>query len=370
MKKFISIIIIFFLTIVNYQCTTDDTPINSPNNSPTSPTSPRNLTALFDSTQGKPLTRLNWETPTNNGGAEVLQYIIYKGTSPNNMEILKYVNADSLTCEDNNITNIHLYYYAVSSKNEIGESTQSNVVNVFINQTYFRPSQPENFSLQPGDNKVKLLWTTPISNGGSAIINYKLYKATSPNNFLLYKTLSPTLTSYIDSSVINLNTYEYRITASNFLYESEPTITISATPNSDAGTIKGMVTFVDTNFVLSGGIYLISAYPSTGWPPMGGPTSYDTISITRTNKILDLIYNYKIQNVNTGDYVVSIGFRKNSGGQSPLMSVYGCDTLRTIYPGGIECFLNPTLKATIGPLNEGATGIDMISWSDTAKKIY
>jgi len=370
MKKFISFIIIFFLTIVNFQCTTEDTPISAPNNSPTSPTSPRNLTALFDSTQGKPLTRLNWETPTNNGGAVVLQYIVYKGTSPNNMEILKYVNADSLTCEDNNITNIHLYYYAVSAKNEIGESTQSNVVNVFINQTYFRPSQPENFSFQLGDNKIKLLWSPPISNGGSSIINYKLYKATSQNNFLLYKTLSPTLTSYIDSSVINLNTYEYRITVSNFLYESEPSISISVTPNSDASTIKGMVTFVDTNFVLSGGIYLISAYPSTGWPPSGPPTAYDSIIIKRSNNVLDLDYSYKLKNLNSGQYVVSVGFRKYTGGQSPIMSIYGCDTLRAIYPGGLECLFNPTLKATIGPLNEGVTGVNMISWSDTTKKIY
>ncbi|MBP9193005.1 MAG: hypothetical protein KBF96_10680 [Ignavibacteria bacterium] len=137
-----------------------------------------------------------------------------------------------------------------------------------------------------------------------------------------------------------------------------------------ANTVNGVVSFVDTNFILSGGTYLISAYPSTGWPPMGGPTSYDTINIVRTNNVLNTSYNYQLKDLPAGDYVVSVGFRKATGGQSPVMSVYGCDTLRTIYPAGITCFLNPPLKATIGANNEAAEGIDMLSWADTTYKVY
>lgn len=138
----------------------------------------------------------------------------------------------------------------------------------------------------------------------------------------------------------------------------------------DAKSINGKVTFVDTNFVLTGGTYLISAYPSTGWPPMGGPAAYDTINITRTNNVLNLVYNYKLIDLNPGDYVVSVGFRKNTGGQSPIMSIYGCDTLRAVDSAGVACLFNPSKKATIGSNNQGTAGIDMLSWSDTTKKIY
>ncbi|HMQ68941.1 MAG TPA: hypothetical protein PKA90_07995 [Ignavibacteria bacterium] len=137
-----------------------------------------------------------------------------------------------------------------------------------------------------------------------------------------------------------------------------------------SNSVNGVVNFVDTNFILTGGTYLISAYPSTGWPPMGGPTAYDTIKIARTNNVLNTSYNYQLRDLPTGDYVVSVGFRKSVGGQSPVMSVYGCDTLRTIYPAGLTCFLNPTLKATIGSNNEAAVGIDMLSWADTTYKVY
>lgn len=138
----------------------------------------------------------------------------------------------------------------------------------------------------------------------------------------------------------------------------------------EAKTINGTVNFVDTNFILSGGTYLISAYPSTGWPPMGGPAAFDTIKITRSNNILNKSYDYKLKDLNPGDYVVSVGFRKISGGQSPIMSVYGCDTLRFLNGAGSSCFLAPPLKAVIGSNNEGTEGINLLSWSDTTKKVY
>ncbi len=50
----------------------------------------------------------------------------------------------------------------------------------------------------------------------------------------------------------------------------------------DAKTINGKVTFVDTNFILSGGTYLISAYPSSGWPPTGGPAACGRVEPTRS----------------------------------------------------------------------------------------
>lgn len=131
----------------------------------------------------------------------------------------------------------------------------------------------------------------------------------------------------------------------------------------DAKSINGTVTFVDNNFT-TGGVFLISAYPTSGWPPTGGPAAYDTLNVTSST----LSYNYKLVDLNPGDYVVSVGFRKITGGQSPIMSVYGCDTAR--FASGSTCFLNPPQKATIGSNNEGVENINMLSWADTTKKVY
>ncbi|MBS1518489.1 MAG: hypothetical protein JSS91_10425 [Bacteroidetes bacterium] len=151
---------------------------------------------------------------------------------------------------------------------------------------------------------------------------------------------------------------------------SEDNNTVTPPSGPADKTINGTVNFVDTNFILTGGTYLISAYPSTGWPPMAGPTAYDTLKISRTNNVLNLSYNYTLSDINPGDYVISVGFRKTTGGQSPIMSVYGCDTARFLNGAGSSCFLSPPLKATIGSSNQGVDGINMLSWSDTAKKVF
>lgn len=125
--------------------------------------------------------------------------------------------------------------------------------------------------------------------------------------------------------------------------------------------IKGRVTFVDTNFIRTGGVYLISAYPESGWPPVGPPSSYDTIRISGNN----LNYCYTLSNLPTADkYVVSVGWRKQTGGQSPIMSVYGCDTLHSM-----SCLMNPPLKADLTS-GSGVRFINMLSWADTTKKIF
>lgn len=125
--------------------------------------------------------------------------------------------------------------------------------------------------------------------------------------------------------------------------------------------IKGRVTFVDTNFVRSGGVYLISAYPRESWPPMGGPSAYDTIRVSGNN----LNYCYTLSNLpDDGGYVVSVGFRKETGGQSPIMGIYGCDTLHSI-----PCLFSPSDSAYISG-GQGVRYINFLSWSDTAKKIY
>jgi hypothetical protein len=128
----------------------------------------------------------------------------------------------------------------------------------------------------------------------------------------------------------------------------------------DAKSINGTVTFADNHFVTSGGTYLISAYPKTGWPPAAGPTAYDTIHVTSGT----LGYNYKLVGLDDGSYVISVGFRKVTGGQSPIMGIYGCDTLHSI-----QCVITPTLNATITG-GAGVGGINFLCWADTSKKLY
>ena len=127
--------------------------------------------------------------------------------------------------------------------------------------------------------------------------------------------------------------------------------------------IKGKVNFVDTNFVRSGGVYLISAYPRGGWPPMGGPAVYDTIRVSGTNTSYCYVLKGFTSSVDT-DYVVTVGFRKSTAGQSPVMSVYGCDTNHAL-----SCWFSNPATVRVGP-SIGVKNVTMLSWADTSKKVY
>lgn len=134
----------------------------------------------------------------------------------------------------------------------------------------------------------------------------------------------------------------------------------------DANTINGTVTFADTGFISTGGVYLISAYGT--WLPAGPPNAYDTIKINRnsTTGRWNTSYSYKLKGLpDNGSFAVAVGFRKSTGGQSPIMGVYGCDTTHNGCAGSSTL----TGRATITN-GAGVAGIDFSSWADTTKKLY
>lgn len=130
--------------------------------------------------------------------------------------------------------------------------------------------------------------------------------------------------------------------------------------------IYGSIRFVDTSFVPSNGIYLIAAY--SFWPPASAPAVYDSIKIYRnlSSGQWNKTYNYQLRDLPDGNFVLSVIYRRLTGGASPIMGVYGCDTNH--YTPIVTCPLNPT-KITI---NHGTRTFnrDMLAWADTTKRIF
>lgn len=89
-----------------------------------------------------------------------------------------------------------------------------------------KPSAPTNLSATGGDSTVDLAWSAPLSDGGSAITGYKVYR-----DGLYLATTSATSPSYPDTAVTNGSTYTYHVTALNTLGESVASNTASATPS-------------------------------------------------------------------------------------------------------------------------------------------
>lgn len=130
----------------------------------------------------------------------------------------------------------------------------------------------------------------------------------------------------------------------------------------EANTITGTITFVDSNFVTSGGYYDIGIFPNPSVPPIywfGPPSANDTLVYSKVGNVYKA--SYTLRGVNDGNYVIAVGFRKNTGGQSPILGVYSCDTAHT------TCFLNPQRISVTN--NQGVQNVDFLSWADTTKKV-
>jgi len=86
---------------------------------------------------------------------------------------------------------------------------------------------PTGLSLKYTICQMQLTWVAPISNNGSAILGYKIYRGTSSGNEILLCAVG-NITSYIDSNLIYGQTYYYRIATVNGIGEGDLSTEINA----------------------------------------------------------------------------------------------------------------------------------------------
>ncbi len=121
----------------------------------------------------------------------------------------------------------------------------------------YPPFPPRNLQATVGDGRVMLSWEAPVSDGGSPITAYRVYRSTtSGSNYVLIATVSSDATTYTDLGVTNDVTYYYVVHAVNIIGESpasnevfarllglSSSSTISTTINRDTSIQIGVPSF-------------------------------------------------------------------------------------------------------------------------------
>ena len=177
------------------------------------PSQPYNLNARA----GDRYVNLTWYMPVCNGSSPISQYRIYR-----NGTLIATVSATHLYYTDTEVKNGVNYSYYVTAVNSVGESKPSNTVYA-IPMTV--PTPPQNLVADAGDGYVNLSWNASVDDGGSAVIEYRIYR-----NGTLIATVPATQLWYNDTSVVNGVNYTYYVTAVNSVGESKPSNEINATP--------------------------------------------------------------------------------------------------------------------------------------------
>ncbi len=173
---------------------------------------------------------LHWNAPANDGGSEVQYYVVYNGSSANDLGYLATVSsAGDLMYRHVGLTNGVPMYYLVEAWTDIG-SSRSPVITATASDF---PDAPE-VKASGKDKAVELKWDAPF-NGGSAILSYNIYKKNATGVFQLLTTVSGDVTKYTDTGLVNGEEYSYSVTAVNSAGESVPsdTVTAEASPGSD-----------------------------------------------------------------------------------------------------------------------------------------
>ncbi len=162
---------------------------------------------------------LSWDLPIDDGGAEILNFNVYRNTSGNDPELFTTVPANELFFNDTDVINGVEYSYWISAVNREGESELAGPFNATPRGP---PSAPRNVTVSSGPAYLNISWEGPLTDGGYSIEGFKIYRKEA-GIFLLHGETTDLF--YIDDVANPGVNYSYYITAFNEYGEGAPTST-------------------------------------------------------------------------------------------------------------------------------------------------
>ncbi|MHA2278568.1 MAG: fibronectin type III domain-containing protein, partial [Candidatus Kariarchaeaceae archaeon] len=226
-------------------------------------------------------------------------------------------NTTELNYIDTNVTNGITYSYVITAVNNVGESIYSTEVNATPATT---PDAPQTIVAIHANSQVSLTWDTPANDGGSAIIQYQVYRGMTSGG--PYTNIANTTgMNFVDTNVTNGITYHYVITAINnegeSIYSTEVNstpATVPTPPQTLAATSADSQVSLTWDTPANDGGYAIIHYQIYRTTTSGGP--YTNIANTTELSYIDPTVSYGV----TYYYVVTAVNNEGESGFSAEMS--------------------------------------------------
>ena len=200
------------------------------------PDAPSALTATAANTA----VTLNWDAPSENGGAEITGYMIEHDTDMNFPSPTPVTTADDATSHTvSSLTNATPYYFRVAAVNSVGTGAYypgATDAAVTATPAPEAPAAPSALTAMAGNAEVTLNWTAAASDGGATITGYMVEYDTDMNfPSPTPATTMAAATSHTVSGLANGTPYYFRVAAVNAVgasayYPGMGDAAVSATP--------------------------------------------------------------------------------------------------------------------------------------------
>ena len=268
------------------------------------PATPRTVPAAVAgliANPGNATVALSWTAPSDDGGATVTSYSVYRSTDGSRGTLVGTPTATAFG--DSGLVNGVTYYYTVAAVNVAGEGAAAQV----SSKPRTKPGAPTGLAGKAQNTEVALTWSAPSSDGGATITGYTVYRSTTDGQ-LGSPIAHPTGASFTDTGLINGTTYHYTVTATNAAGEGPDSSQVSATPLAVPNAPSSLAASAAANSVSmtwnapadnGSAITAYAVYRSTTSGVLGSPIAHPTgSSFTDTGLTNGTTYYYTVTATN------------------------------------------------------------------------
>ncbi|MFZ9651521.1 MAG: fibronectin type III domain-containing protein, partial [Ilumatobacteraceae bacterium] len=191
---------------------------------PIAPSTPRDLVVVA----GNASAALSWLAPTTDNGSSVTDYLIeFSSNSGSTWSTFNDGVSTSTSATVTGLTNATTYSFRVKASSSAGTSDASNVVST----TPGIPGEPTSLRPTALNQSVRLTWSAPALNGGSAVTDYIVEYTTDVNaGYTLFDDGVSTSTTATVTGLTNGTSYFFRVKAVNSIGTGQPSGVASGAP--------------------------------------------------------------------------------------------------------------------------------------------